>query len=182
MAHQNRQRADVRKFDPARGADAASRRDPTQDVPGKEHPRADGPADLSEADRRLPAAKLAAALDALTEAAEAQRNATFAVLQELRRGRQYREENPPRPPAIAGTWRGYCEQCGAWYDDDDELLHHQFTAHNEIFREPGELAFEAVPCLCSSCSPGAFGAWCRDAEEAQTGPLPKAVIEKSKRR
>lgn len=115
-----------------------------------------------------------AALDALTDAATQQRNSNFAVAKELRKGRAYRQENPPRP--IAGAERlGFCEQCEAWLPSFDVLVHHQFTHHAEIFAPLGELAFEAEPCLCSSCSPAAFGTWCRESPENILGPLPKAT-------
>lgn len=184
MAHQHRRRAEVHELDSARGADAKGRREAAASVSTDADQGADGRDDLPETAGRLAApgrADTIAALAALTEAAEAQRNATFAVLQELRRGRKYRQENPPPAPTLRGPWHGHCEQCQAWYDDDDELTHHQFAEHNEIFRAAGELAFAPEPCLCMQCNPQAYHDWLQT-PEAQTGPLPKAVRDKLRKR
>lgn len=167
----------VHHGDKADGADAARRRDLAPELPADVHPGAQRGDDLPEAARRVPGAKLVSALEALTEAATIGRNASFAVLGELRRGRKYREKNPPRRE-LAGNSIGRCEQCGAWFGSFDELVHHQFDRHVEIFAPVGELAFEAEPCLCSSCSPGAFGEWCRDLPEPMA--LPKAKRGKPK--
>ena len=143
-------------------------------------PRADGRRDLPEAARRVPGAQLVSALEALTEASTAGRNASFAVLQELRRGRKYREQNPARLELAGAATLGHCEQCGAWLRSFDELVHHQFEWHVEIFAPEGELAFAPEPCLCSSCSPSTFGEWCR--EQPEPMPLPKGKPAKPKPR
>lgn len=176
MADQDQQRptrgrATVHNLDRARGIDAASRRDSEARLPTDVDPRADGRRDLPEAARRIPGTQLVSALEALTEASTAGRNASFAVLQELRRGRKYREQNPARLELAGAETLGHCEQCGAWLRSFDELVHHQFTLHVEIFAPQNELAFESERCLCSSCSPDAFGEWCR--EQPESLPLPK---------
>lgn len=184
MANQDQQRRrrhglTVHDGDRAHGVDTESRRDPAPELQADVDPGSDGRRDLPEAARRVPGAQLVSALEALTEASTAGRNASFAVLQELRRGRKYREQNPARLELGGAETLGHCEQCGAWLRSFDELVHHQFALHIEIFAPAGELAFEPERCVCSSCSPGAFSEWCRDQPEPM--PLPKGKKGKPKR-
>lgn len=117
------------------------------------------------------AADRLAAVARLTEAAEALTKTQWAILGELRKGRAYRKRNPPPAEPITGPWHGHCEQCGAWYDDDDALVHHQFELHPEIFQvdEHGQPALHVeVECLCRRCNPGAYLAWLQTPEARGT--------------
>lgn len=107
--------------------------------------------DLSAAAGRAAETELTSALSSLTQT-------QWAILKELRNGRKYREQNPPALPAL-GDRLGLCEQCGAWLETFDDLLHHQFAEHLEIFQEQADLFGEQPRCLCSSCSPAAFREW-----------------------
>lgn len=74
---------------------------------------------------------------------------------------------------LDGDRLGWCEQCGAWLPSFDDLVHHQFTNHNDIFGEPGELSFSTESCLCLACAPGAFGEYVRG-----LGKLPAIKVNK----
>ncbi len=108
-----------------------------------------------QAARGIPADSLLATLKALEQSA-------WATLKELRAGRKYRKNNPPRLEPIGDL--GHCEACGTSRRTFDDLVHHQFEAHPEIFLEPGELPLEPPPCLCRGCNPDAYRAWARTPE------------------
>lgn len=108
----------------------------------------------SEAARRLANSRL------LTEALEGLRNSNFAILKELRNGRKYRKQNPPKLE-LGLEWA--CEQCGTSRRSFDDLVHHQMTEHPETFLE-GELPLGTPPCLCRSCDPAAWIDWQRTPE------------------
>ena len=103
-----------------------------------------------------------AAIEGLTKQSHAVECSQWAILKELRAGRKYRKDNPPRLEAVGDM--GHCEACGCWLDSFDDLVHHQFHAHPEIFLEPGELPLAAPDCLCRGCNPEAYLAWARTPE------------------
>lgn len=138
-------------------ADAGRGQETAADVqgPGRSNNGAGRDDDQPQATRGISADSLGATLKAIEQA-------SWATLKELRAGRKYRKNNPPPAEPIADL--GHCEACGQWRSSFDDLVHHQFHAHPEIFLEPGELPLEAPPCLCRSCNPGAYLEWIRTPE------------------
>jgi hypothetical protein len=112
-------------------------------VPTRKDNGARRPAAQPEATGRLPSDPLESVLKQLERS-------QWALLKELRNGRKFRETHPQKLPSL-GDSLGFCEQCGAWYGDLEDLVHHQFIKHPEIFVEPGELMLETPSCCCLEC-------------------------------
>lgn len=110
---------------------------------------------------------------ALVTAFEGLTRTQWAILKELRNGAKYRKANPPALPSLGGDRLAWCEQCGAWCTTFDELVHHQFTNHNDIFVEEGTLAFAVEPCMCSRCDPTSYAEFVRG-----LGKLPAVKVNK----
>lgn len=141
--------------------DEARRRAADQDVQGGAHRGAVRHDDPPEATDGVPDAAPVTA-DGAEQATKALERTQWAILKELRAGRKYRETNPPRPAFLADN---ECEQCGTSRATFEDLVHHQFTAHPEVFVESGELMLEAPACMCRQCAgPGPYLDWLRTPE------------------
>jgi hypothetical protein len=70
-------------------------------------------------------------------------------------------------PELGGSL-GDCEQCGMSLPGFEELVHHQFSTHLELFQDQADLFGDQPTCLCSSCSPGAHRKWL-DEQPAASG-------------
>ena len=124
--------------------DEARRRAAAPDVQKGDDPRAGQHDHLPAVDEQpaRPAPDTVAGLKALERS-------QWAILKELRLGRKYREANPPK---LAFGLEHECEQCGTSRATFDDLVHHQFAEHPDVFVEAGELMLETPACMCHRCA------------------------------
>ena len=70
----------------------------------------------------------------------------WVILKEMRAANKLRAASTLELPPLVDSWP--CEICGAHYHRFDQLVHHQFWKHKEIFKEG---LHERIECLCDFC-------------------------------
>lgn len=144
--------------DPTVGNNGASRGAAASDAQARDDTGARRYDGEPEANRRVAATALVTAIEGLSTTTGAVEKTQWAILSELRRGRKFREKNPAPLAPLVAEWE--CERCGTSRRSFEELLHHQFEVHTEIFVPDGELMIEPLPCQCRRCvGPESYLAW-----------------------